>query len=107
MTKFYIYIAIINFLDVLAVVSGKMWIITRNPLYIVGTALGFGLAGFFFALSLQYEGMAVTNVLWIAISVILVAILGHYMFKETIGAWQLVGMALVLVGIVFLNIRQT
>ncbi len=105
MTKFYIYIALINLLDLLAVVSGKMWNITKNPLYLVGTVLGFGLAGFFFALSLQYEGMAVTNILWIAISVVLVAIVGHFMFKEVIGTYQLGGIALVLLGVIFLNIR--
>lgn len=105
MGKFYIYIAIINVLDLLAVTSGKMWNITKNPFYLAGTILGFGLAGLFFALSLKYEGMAVTNVLWIAISVILVAIVGHYAFKEFITGWQFAGIGFVLLGIVFLNIR--
>lgn len=105
MTKFYIYIALINLLDLLAITSGKMWNITKNPLYLVGTILGFALAGFFFALSLQYEGMAITNVIWVALSVLLVTIAGHFMFKEIINSYQLGGMALVLLGVVFLNIR--
>ena len=74
MGKFYIYIAIINLLDLLAVTSGKMWHITKNPLYL-------------------------------AISVILVAIVGHYVFKEFITGWQFAGIGFVLLGIVFLNIR--
>ncbi len=105
MGKFYLYIAAINTLDLLAILSAKMWHITGKPYYLVGTALGFALAGIFFALSLQYEGMAVTNVLWIAISVILVAAAGYFIFKENIDTWQFVGMGCVILGIVFLNIR--
>ncbi len=105
MGRFYLYIAAINTLDLLAILSAKMWHITGKPYYLVGTALGFAMAGIFFALSLKYEGMAVTNVLWIAISVILVAAMGYFVFKEHITSLQLVGMGCVILGIVFLNIR--
>ena len=105
MGRFYLYIALINTLDLLAILSAKMWHITNKPFYLAGTALGFALAGIFFALSLKYEGMAVTNVLWIAISVILVAAMGYFVFKENITSWQFAGMGCVILGIVFLNIR--
>ncbi len=105
MTKFYIYIALINTLDLLAILAGKMWSITNKPIYLVGCCLGFAGAGFFFALALKYEGSAVTNVLWIAISVALVTEMGYFIFKEHITGWQFLGIATVLLGIVFLNIR--
>jgi len=105
MTKFYIYIALINTLDLLGVLSGKMWSITHKPIYLIGCSLGFAGAGFFFALALKYEGSAITNVLWIAISVALVTALGYFVFKEQITSWQFLGIATVLIGIVFLNIR--
>lgn len=105
MGRFYLYIAAINTLDLLAILSAKMWHVTGKPYYLVGTALGFAMAGIFFALSLKYEGMAITNVLWIAISVILVAAMGYFVFKEHITSWQFVGMGCVILGIVFLNIR--
>lgn len=105
MGKFYIYIALINILDLLAILSGKMWSITHRPIYMVGCCLGFAGAGFFFALALKYEGSAVTNVLWIAISVALVTALGYFVFKEQITGWQFLGIATVLLGVVFLNVR--
>lgn len=105
MGKFYIYIAIINTLDLLAVLAGKMWSITGKPIYMIGCTLGFAGAGFFFALALKYEGSAITNVLWIAISVALVTAMGYFLFKENITNWQFLGIGTVLLGVVFLNIR--
>ncbi|MBU0577860.1 EamA family transporter [Patescibacteria group bacterium] len=105
MAKFYFYIALINTFDLLAILAGKMWSITYKPFYLVFCSLGFAIAGFFFALALKYEGSAVTNVLWIAISVGLVTIMGYFVFKEHISGWQFLGIATVLLGIVFLNIK--
>ncbi len=105
MAKFYLYIAIINTLDLLAIIAGKLWYLTGKPIYIVLCTFGFGLAGFFFALSLRYEGAAITNILWISISVILVAIVGYFIFKEHINLMQFFGIIAVLIGIVLLNIR--
>jgi multidrug transporter EmrE-like cation transporter len=105
MTKFYLYIAIINLLDLLAIIAGKMWYLTGRPVYLILCSLGFALAGIFFALSLKFEGAAITNILWISISVILVAIVGYFVFKENINLIQFFGIIAVLIGVVLLNIR--
>jgi small multidrug resistance pump len=105
MTKFFIYIAIVNTFDFLAILAGKMWSITHKPLYIIACSLGFAVAGFFFALSLKYEGSAITNVIWIGISVILVTIMGYFLFKEHISALQFLGIAFILFGLALVNIR--
>ncbi len=105
MTKFYIYIALINTLDLFAILAGKMWSLTHKPIYIVACSLGFAAAGFFFALSLKYEGSAITNVIWIGISVILVTAMGYFLFKEHISGWQFLGIASILLGLVLVNIR--
>jgi len=105
MAKFYLLIAVIVFFDLLAVLAGKIYSITDKPIYIALTALGFGLAGVFFALSLKYEEVAIVNVIWIALSIILVAMMGLFIFKEHISALQYFAMGLILFGVVLINIK--
>ncbi|MDP2643100.1 MAG: SMR family transporter [Candidatus Peregrinibacteria bacterium] len=105
MTKFYLLIAAINTLDLVAIIFAKLWNIHKNPIFLALTILGFGGAGFFFALSLKYEGVAITNILWIAISVILVTIVGYFFFKETISVLQFIGIALIMIGLVLINLK--
>ena len=105
MSKFYLYIALLNLFDLLAILSGKFWNLTGKPIYMAGCIAGFGMAAFFFALSLKYEGVAITNVLWIGLSIVLVTLMGVFVFHETITPWQWAGMGAVLLGIVMLNVR--
>lgn len=105
MSKFYLLIAAINALDLIGVISAKFWSINKNPIFLALTVLGFAGAGFFFALSLKYEGMAVTNILWIALSVILITIVGYFFFKESITMLQFAGIALITVGLVLINLK--
>lgn len=105
MSKFYLLIAAINALDLIGVISAKFWSINKNPIFLALTVLGFAGAGFFFALSLKYEGMAVTNILWIALSVILITIVGYFFFKEAITMLQFAGIALITVGLILINLK--
>jgi len=105
MTKFYLLIAIIVIFDLLAVLAGKMWIITGKHFYIGLTSLGFAMAGFFFALSLKYEDVAIVNILWIALSIILVAMMGYFIFKEQLSAFNILGIVVIMAGVILLNIK--
>lgn len=105
MTKFYLLIATVAFFDLMAVLAGKMSIITGKSYYIFLTVLGFGIAGYFFALTLKYEDVAIVNVIWIAISIILVALMGHFVFKEHLSFTDVLGMVAVLIGVVLLNLK--
>ncbi len=105
MSPFVINIAIITALDLIGVVCAKFYNIHKNPLLLVGTVLLFGAAGFVFAKSLKYEGMAITNVLWIALSIILVTIVGYFIFKEEIAPIQLAGIGVITVGLVLINLK--
>lgn len=105
MGKFYLLIATIAFFDLLAVLAGKMSIITGKSFYIWLTVLGFGIAGYFFALTLKYEDVAIVNVIWIALSIILVALMGHFFFKEHLTSTDILGMAAVIVGVILLNLK--
>lgn len=105
MAKFYALIAVVAFFDLLAIFSGKMYVVTGKSFYVALCALGFAFAGFFFALSLKYENVAIVNVLWTALSIVLVALMGHYYFREHLSSLDILGMAIIIVGLVLLNIK--
>lgn len=105
MNPFVLHIAIITLLDIGGSLCAKFYSINKNPWLLVGTVLLFGGAGYVFALSLKYEGMAITNVLWIALSILLVTVIGYFAFKEDIAHIQLAGIAVILVGLILINLK--
>lgn len=105
MAKFYLFIVLIALLDLFAEYSGKLWSVGGKSVYLWLTVLGFGTAGFFFAQSLRYEGVAIANILWIALTAILVTLMGYFLFKEQLSVINLVGIGVVIVGVILINIR--
>ncbi|MDX9893016.1 MAG: SMR family transporter [Patescibacteria group bacterium] len=99
------HILIINFFDLVGILFAKYYNLTKNNWLLASTVICFGLAGFFFARSLRYEGVAITNVLWIAISVILVTIVGYFFFKEHISPIQIFGIFVIIGGLVLINLK--
>jgi multidrug transporter EmrE-like cation transporter len=76
--------------------QGKTWML------IVGI-LGFAIAALTFGLSLQYKGLAVANMLWIAITSVLLTGFGYFVFKENLTTVQLCGILVVMVGALMLS----
>ncbi|MFH0837803.1 MAG: EamA family transporter [Patescibacteria group bacterium] len=105
MAKFYLLIVIIALLDLFAEYIGKLWVLGGRSVYLWLTVLGFGAAGLFFAQSLKYEGVAIANILWIALTAILVTLMGYFVFKEQLSTTNLIGIGVVIVGVILINIR--
>ena len=105
MNPFFLHIAIITVLDVAGSLAAKYYSLGKNPLLLVATFLLFGGAGLVFAKSLKYEGMAITNVLWIAFSIIAVTIIGYLYFKESITGIQMAGIVVITLGLVMINLK--
>ncbi len=105
MNPFITHIAIITLLDIAGTICAKYYSINKNYFFLLATFLLFGSAGYVFARSLKYEGMAITNVLWIALSVIVVTIIGYLAFKEEIAYIQLIGIGIIVIGLVLINLK--
>lgn len=105
MSPFYYMIALITILDVAGCIAGKYYSLTKSPWLLALTALMFGGAGIVFAKTLKYEGMAITNVLWIALSIIAVTLIGYLYFKENISGIQMAGIVVITVGLVMVNVE--
>jgi len=105
MTPFAIQIILITALDIVGIICAKFYSINKNNWLLFATVIFFGAAGYTFAKSLKYEGAAITNILWIGLSTVLVGILGYFIFKEEISSIQLIGMAVIVIGLVLINLK--
>ncbi len=96
-------ITLTGLLDVAGAVILRYWSADRKPtLLLLGIAV-YGLMGFVFAQSLQYRGVAISNILWIALSTILVTGAGLWLFGEKIGWGQIAGIVLVTAGVILIQ----
>lgn len=105
MNNFAFYIAGIATLDLLAIISAKFWIINKNSIFLVATCLLFAGSGYMFAKALKFEGMGITNAVWTSISAILAVVGGYLIFKENITLIQAIGIAVIIVGLVLINLK--
>jgi len=105
MNPFYLFISSVVVLDLAAVLLAKLWSIHRSPWFMVGSVVCFALIGVSFPLSLKFEGMALANIMWVAFSAIVIALIGYFFFKEVIAPIQIVGILIIVVGLVFVNLK--
>lgn len=105
MNSFIAHIVIINLLDLAGVFSAKYYSLSKNPWLLLLTTLFFAGAGFFFARSLRFEDVAIVNVLWITLSVLLVTLVGHFVFKEIITVQQWIGIFVILFGLALVTLK--
>ena len=103
MNPFVIHIALITLLDIAGSICAKYYSLSKKPSLLIATVIFFGAAGFVFAKSLKFEGMAITNVLWIALSILIITIIGYFAFKEDISHLQLLGIGVIMVGLILIN----
>ena len=103
MSIFALYITAIIVLDISGTLCAKLYSVNKNSLFLFATFLFFGGAGFLFAKSLAYEGMAITNILWISLSIIAMTIIGYFVFKENITPIQFIGNGEITLGLVLVN----
>jgi multidrug transporter EmrE-like cation transporter len=96
------YMVLITIFDLAAVYFGKMYSLSDKWFFILFCSMAWAISGVFFSLSLKYEGMAVVNILWIAVSTIAATTLGVLYFKENLTSLQYVAMGIIVVGIILL-----
>ena len=101
--SFYLYILGLSLSDLMAITVIKFWHLKGNLAYLVAGMALFALAAWFLGMSLKYEGIAIVNVIWVALSAILVTIIGYYFFKEPIALRQFVGITIIIIGLIIVE----
>lgn len=70
-----------------------------RPLPSLLVVLGYGLAFFFLARALQTIPLGIAYAIWSGAGVVLITLLGRWLYRQTLDAAALAGMALIVAGI--------
>lgn len=70
----------------------------------VGVAVGYGMAFWMLSLTLRTVPVGVAYAIWAGLGTALIAIIGAFFFGEQLGMVEVIGIALIVAGVVALNI---
>ena len=69
----------------------------------IGTVAGYAVAFYFLALVLKSMPVGVAYAIWSGVGITLVALVGYFVFKQSLDLPAIIGMALIVVGIIVIN----
>jgi small multidrug resistance pump len=75
----------------------KLW-----PSLIV--VVGYGIAFYFMAISLRVLPVGIMYAIWAGLGIVLISIIGWFVYKQTLDAPALIGMGLIIAGVVVINL---
>ena len=74
-----------------------------RPVPVLITAVGYGIAFFFLALTLRTIPMGVAYAVWSGIGIVLIALVGWLGFRQSLDVPALIGLGLIIAGVVVIN----
>jgi multidrug transporter EmrE-like cation transporter len=89
--------------ETFAISNIKQYHLTHHWFQIPCIIVGYSVVCFLLYHSFAYEGMAIVNVLWSALSILFTTIVGTMYFKETITVYDFIGLSFILIGILFVR----
>ncbi len=104
--RLYFYLLLLILFDLAGFIALKFWHLKHNKIFLTLGMLSFALAALFVALSLKFEGIAIVNIIWVAVSAITVTLVGYYGFKEPIALHQFIGIAIIIIGLIFVQWKK-
>ncbi|WP_413974918.1 DMT family transporter [Stenotrophomonas acidaminiphila] len=69
----------------------------------LGMAISFFAALFFLSQALKIIPLGLAYAIWAGLGIVLTALVGVFIFRQSIDAWALVGIALIVSGVVVMN----
>jgi len=93
--------------DILAFPLVKYVSLGANPIWLLVSAIIYATSPILLYYSLQYEGLAIMNVLWNTLSTCIITLLGIYMFKEKLSTTKCLCIAISILGIGLLVYETT
>ncbi len=70
----------------------------------IAVLIGYGIATYFLSLTLRTLPVSIVYAIWSGIGIIGIAFIGNFFFKEPFGIWHFIGTALILIGVIILNL---
>ena len=103
----FVYLGLAIFFEVLGTTFMKLSEGLTRPGPTVGMALFYGTAFIFLALSLKRLEVSSVYAIWSGAGTALIAVIGVLLFQESLNAVKLVSIALIVVGVIGLNLAGT
>lgn len=105
-TNSILYIIILVTIELLSVTVIKQWSISNNNIFLTLGLLGYLIVGGFFAYILHiHSEMTVINSLWQVMNIILVSVIGLFIYKEKLTLIQTLGVICAVIATVLLSIE--
>ena len=102
----YLYLAIAIVAEVIATSALKASDGFSRPLPAVLVLIGYGVAFYFLSLTLRTMSVGVTYAVWSGVGIVLVTAVAAVVYKQTPDAWALAGMALIVAGVLVMNLMS-
>ncbi len=103
--NFYLLLTALLIFDLMGLSLAKIWSIKLMPIYLILTVISYAIMAVFLTLSLKYEGVAITNIIWVSLSAISMTAIGYFVFNESITTLQFVGIGIIIIGLVIIQIK--
>jgi small multidrug resistance pump len=98
------YVILIVLFETLAMTCFKRSL--DDTKFFIGGILFYTLVGFLLCQTFKEKGMAFTNALWSALSVLATTIVGVMLFKETIHSHDYIAIAMIVGGVMILKVTD-
>ena len=92
--------------DLLMMVCAKKYLLTHEISFLVVLGIIMLVMGFFFVQMVRYEGIALANLLWVALSLVASTGVGVFLFHEKILLLQWIAIVIIIAGILLLELAH-
>jgi len=100
----YLYLAIAIIAEVAATSALKASAEFTNLIPSIIVVIGYGVAFYFLTLVLRVMPIGTTYAIWSGLGIVLVAIIGFFLYKQTLDMPAIIGMGLIIAGVVVINL---
>ncbi|MDD5712381.1 MAG: multidrug efflux SMR transporter [Smithellaceae bacterium] len=104
MTKYYLYLLLAIFSEVVATTSLKATESFTKLVPSLIVVVGYMIAFLFLSICLERITVGVAYAIWSGVGIILVALAGFVFYRQSLDAPAVVGMALIVAGVVVMNL---
>jgi small multidrug resistance pump len=78
-----------------------------RPLPALATALGYGISFYLLSLTLKRMDLGVVYAVWSGVGTAAMALVGYWLFNESLSVFKIASIAFIIVGVVGLNVGDT
>ncbi|MGB3275026.1 MAG: multidrug efflux SMR transporter [Castellaniella sp.] len=104
MNPSWIYLSIAIVAEVIATSALKVSDGFSRPLPSTITVIGYGLAFYLLALALKTIPVGIAYAVWSGAGIVAIALIGYFIFGQTLDTPALIGIGLILAGVLVLNV---